>query len=548
MVTSSRLDSVFSPIIASFAEKENTKPPRTILPAEDIHDQHDYWENWLARSIDELAGKETNRYLKKIAPMLDKATPEEIAAVPWRVGNGVQELIQAGWREMWTVGCADATRELNTLSRGIGKQQKVEFSEGDNSTLEEKNPFMAQRVKKKGNPFIVVYPPNYGIPLTRSVLRDAVTARGQAVARSYEGGVQSQIITSIVKSIGRHRSNTGMPELAKRQLFDEITKAVDPSGYQSYRKAERAKNRVPTKEEKRIYSKASSAARRVASTELSAAYSLGRLNTYVQAGVQKVRWVNLDRSACAICGDRNGMIYDIEELLAQGENRFDATQHIIPAHPHCRCHYEPVSDEDEDDREDEKNPDNNPAVKGVAAIAGAWTMKEGLKAVANIGIRAVGSAVHSQREAQLAERARRAKFLQAIALGAGGALALGGLYMLLNEFRKEVNNNATGGASPGSNIPGISDIVGSATQQLESEALRSATEYLREQQARTNAAINAVKIPAMANDVLATSEQLRSQPSFARLIQANPNLNALTSTQLRRVYGLTEWQVQQLEK
>ena len=247
MVTSN-LDSVFSPIISTFAKEENTKPPRTILPAEDIHDQHDYWENWLSRSIDELAAKETAKYLKQIAPMLDKSSPETIAAVPWRVGNGVQELIQAGWREMWSVGSSDATRELNTIGHKVAKQErKANFAEDDNYTLEEKNFLMAQKVKGSSNPFTVVYPPNYGMPLKRSVLRDAVIARGQQAARSYEGGVQSQIITSIAKSVERHRSNTGMPELAKKQLFDEIASAVDPIGTKTYRQSERDKDQYTTK-------------------------------------------------------------------------------------------------------------------------------------------------------------------------------------------------------------------------------------------------------------------------------------------------------------
>ena len=495
--------------------------------------------------MDELAAEETKKYWKKVEPMLDKSSAEAIAAVPWRVGNGVQELIQAGWREMWSVGSGDATRELNTIGRKVAKQQKAEFAEGDNySTLEESNPIMSRSIKAKakGNSFIVVYPPNYGMPLSRSVLADAVTSRGQAVARSYEGGVQSQIINSINKSILRHRTNTGIPPQARAELLDEIRSAVNPKERQETIYLDTPKD-VSGRE-----SRASSAARRVASTELSAAYSLGRLNTYVQAGVQKVRWVNLDRSACAICGDRNGMIYEISELLAQGDNRFDASQHVIPAHPHCRCHYEPVNEEDKDDREDGKNPDNNPVLKGVAAIAGAWTMKQGLKAVASAGLQAVGSILRSQREEQLAQRANRANLIKALALGAGGALALGGLYMLLNEFKKEVDSRSGGATPSGSSVPGISGIITNATQQLESEALRNATEYLREKTAETNAAIKATKAPAPAADVLAMSEKLRNQPSFARLIQANPNLNALTSSQLRSVYGLTEWQIQLLNK
>ena len=554
-------DSVFSPIISNFATKDNSLP-RTILPSQTIHEQHDYWENWLSRSVDELAGKETKAYLKKIAPMLDKATPEAIAAVPWRVGSGVEELIYAGWREMWSVGSSDATRELNTLQQRVSKQRsRAEFAGEDSSTLEEKDPVSARTVKAKSNPFMVVYPPNYGMPLSRSVLSEAVIARGQAVARGYEGGVQSQVITSINKSIQRHRTDKGMPELAKKQLFDEIRYAVDPIGMRDYGNMERSKEKIDPETSKEISDRqfrASSAARRIASTELSAAYSMGRLNTYLQADVRKVRWVNLDRGACAICGDRNGMILNINELLAQGNNRFDASQFIIPAHPHCRCHFEPVDDNDNRDREDDKDPNLDPARAKVSPIAQAWTksrallgvgiglgIQAGIRGGINAGIQAGVAAVQARRAEMLAARSRRAMLIKALTIGAGVTLGLGGLYLLLNEFSKEMKSRSSG-EPQGSGIPGISDIGSNVAQGIESEALSKAVEYLREKETQSERASVAAKIPPMSSSVI--SLKLQEQPSFYRLATQNVNLNGVTDGQLQKVHGLTQWQVQTLRK
>jgi hypothetical protein len=84
---------------------------------------------------------------------------------------------------------------------------------------------------------------------------------------------------------------------------------------------------------------------RLARTELGAAYNLGRLEAYLNNGIQYVRWdVDPEHFArgvvCELCNYRskfNGGIYPITEILN------DPRLHL-PVHPYCLCVLRPLND------------------------------------------------------------------------------------------------------------------------------------------------------------------------------------------------------------
>jgi hypothetical protein len=73
--------------------------------------------------------------------------------------------------------------------------------------------------------------------------------------------------------------------------------------------------------------------KRIAVTELSAAYNLGRIADMQKQGVRRVIWNrSIERYPCVVCETRaNNSPYLIEELLTRKDL-------VIPAHPSCRCY------------------------------------------------------------------------------------------------------------------------------------------------------------------------------------------------------------------
>lgn len=126
--------------------------------------------------------------------------------------------------------------------------------------------------------------------------------------------------------------------------------------------------------------------KRIALTELNAAYNLGRLDYYLEKGIEYVRWdvsVEHERrrlnpsnnkddkqglsdagtirsynskrykgkpfqgSVCPVCWERNGEVYSISRVVNDAELQ-------IPVHPFCACILVPVKDDDDDNPKKKK--------------------------------------------------------------------------------------------------------------------------------------------------------------------------------------------------
>lgn len=76
----------------------------------------------------------------------------------------------------------------------------------------------------------------------------------------------------------------------------------------------------------------------IAKTEYMRAYNKGALQTYKEVGITHVKIVNNGTNICDYCiGLAHSGIYTIEEAMD-----------LIPAHPRCKCTYEPVVPDDFD--------------------------------------------------------------------------------------------------------------------------------------------------------------------------------------------------------
>lgn len=76
--------------------------------------------------------------------------------------------------------------------------------------------------------------------------------------------------------------------------------------------------------------------KRIAVTELSAAYNLGRIAEMQKQGVRRVLWNrSIERYPCKVCETRaRNSPYGIDEILTRKDL-------VIPAHPNCRCYVSP---------------------------------------------------------------------------------------------------------------------------------------------------------------------------------------------------------------
>ena len=118
--------------------------------------------------------------------------------------------------------------------------------------------------------------------------------------------------------------------------------------------------------------------KRVIDYETSAAYNLGRLQSFIQNGVDYVEWAStLDTRTSLYCQSLNGRIFSIAELSKiRNVQRFVDTRKpysvegalnfiVPPAHPYCRSFLRPIK-LDETNKQKEKEMSNRLKSMGVA--------------------------------------------------------------------------------------------------------------------------------------------------------------------------------------
>lgn len=115
--------------------------------------------------------------------------------------------------------------------------------------------------------------------------------------------------------------------------------------------------------------KAAEAATRLAVTEVSAAYNVGRLEIFAREGVKYVQWIStMDPVTSVFCKSLHRKVFLLEDVLAQTQyaKRFPKTRKsaddpenlrinpggiwVPPQHPNCRSYFQPIYRKEDEDK------------------------------------------------------------------------------------------------------------------------------------------------------------------------------------------------------
>lgn len=417
-------DSVFDRLL-NFASEEEIPyaDDRPLLPVEDIIRPLDEIEVRYEAAIKGAVYSETDRILKPalaIASKPGKKKPQ-LEKIEWNPVAGISTALYALWHEGWQLGQQHATRELNLDLLKNGTSRKfTEFS---------------QTARFASDEVFIAYPPDYGIPLSSTNLREAIIARNMKLANDVTDSTARSIRGAVLDSVEQH-GNNAIPKRDRDLLVSRINLALGRQSKQEILDLNKGIGDPLVKTQLTVpgTQSVSSRAKTIARTELSAAYSLGRLQVYNQSGrVAKVRWQAIgDLATCPVCRSRNGTVHELNGILSATKISFksvyDPAQYVIPAHPRDRCHWEPVFDNDEDDQDKLNDEGRDPRLRQIVKQSASW-------AAAGI-VGKIGSTIKTQQELAAKERERaittRKLFINVATKAGGTALSLSLLYALLS--------------------------------------------------------------------------------------------------------------------
>lgn len=415
--------------IASFSEDEDPfAGDATILDRNDLLKDMDAVENRYAMGIATAIFSSVDRVLPQVMNTLGESNSRQdklkaLEKIEWSGATAVQSALTGLWHEGWGLGSTHATQELNVNLSKNGRNSNY----AHHSNIAE---FRSRGV-------FVAYPPDYGVPLQNSALKEAVNQRTLKLANDVAADTARSIQRAVYDAVDKHSGSKAVPQVERTRLVQRINLAL---GRQSAKEIRDPNKGIgdPLVATQRVGTALTSRARTIALTELSASYSLGRLQTYLKAGVKRVRWQAIgDMRTCAICRTRSGTVHDLRTVLSQTRTAYraayDPSEFVIPAHPNDRCHWEPLFDEDDHvDAGRFADPRRNPVTRSVTPLRKGWAAL----GLANSVAAAVG---RRQREAQQ-ERVRQSQvkklFFKTIVTGGATALSLSLLYALLAKDRE----------------------------------------------------------------------------------------------------------------
>ncbi|HEY9610507.1 phage minor head protein [Allocoleopsis sp.] len=559
-------DSTFSPIIAQFQDEEPIPyaDDEPILPKEEIAQALDSREDRYTGLLTTVGYNSTDLWWKKIEPALEKGDRAFIEKNPWQLSGNFQGLLQGLWNDTWDVGCFHAVKGLN-----IANQQAADVSESvARRSLAGRSPGNFNRAEFADyplpdypqEPFYTAYPPDYGYPLRNTDLQSAVEQRVLYLANDVNEKTRDRVQASVMNAVSTHGAG-GIPRRDRVKLLQQINLALGRQSLEEIKdpdvaigeKLVRTTLRVPGTQTFR------SRAKTIAATEISAAYSLGRLQVYTQANVKRVRWQSLeDLRVCKLCRSRNGIVIELDVLLAQHQfafkQRIDPTKLVIPCHANDRCLWIGIIEGRKKDRDMTADPGRNLENRQVEPLKGGWNV---LKNVIGTTVAIAGAARAIQRgvediqrqqlarqqeaERQKQEQARR--LARAIMVTGGAALSLGVLYMIMKGQKERLQQQQIG-RQPGTQAGGVVPIQpvgptpqpGGLARQMEQQVIGALD---RAQQ------VEAVQSrPVLPAEILTEAEQ---QGTLSKL-PTGLDLRTVNTTSLTTIYGLTIAEAQMVEE
>lgn len=555
-------DSTFSPIIAQFQDEEPIPyaDDEPILPKEEIAQALDSREERYTGLLTTVGYNSTDQWWKKVEPALEKGDKEFINKNPWQLSANFQGLLQGLWNDTWDSGCFHAVKGLNIATQEAANEgsfnahfEDYHFAKFADYPLPDypQEPFYTPY-----NP--EAYPPNYGYPLRNTDLQGAVEQRVLYLANDVNDKTRDRIQASVMNAVATHGAG-GIPKRDRARLLQQINLALGRQSLSEIKdpdvaigeKLVRTTLRVPGTQTFR------SRAKTIAATEVSAAYSLGRLQVYTQAGVKRVRWQTLeDLRVCKLCRSRNGIVIELDVLLAQHQFAFkqqiDPTKLVIPVHPMDRCFWVPLVEGRKKDQNMVNDPGRSLENRQVEPLKGTWNA---LKNVLGVTVAIAGAAQAVQRgvediqrqqlqrqqeeERQKQEQAR--KLARAIMVTGGAALSLGVLYMIMQGQAQRVQQQ---GRQPGTQTGGVvpTQPVGPTPQPggLGEQLMQQVSSDLD----RAKAVEEVRSRPVLPSEILTEEEQ---QGVLAKL-PPGLDLRTVSTSSLRNIYGLTIAEAQMVEE
>jgi len=272
--------------------------------------------------------------------------------------NAVNPIVMSLWQSAWKLGWEHALREVDILREGkfAASRDLALFKNKKKKLVKGKAAGPAQR-----NPRI--------IPLEDTALRAALEQRTVRVAQDLDSQTRDEIQQHLIAAadpkdpISRDELNARISDSLGQQRLREGAESAEGFGL-----AARSK--------------------RIAATEIMGGYSMARLAAFRSAGITRVRWQTFEPpvNVCEACWRRNGTIHDIDALLGAGSRfmvgndqsptrpgqlGYDPRQYLIPAHPFCRCLWEPVDDGDPRLADPGRDPRRRkpPLLRGIWATA-----------------------------------------------------------------------------------------------------------------------------------------------------------------------------------
>jgi SPP1 gp7 family putative phage head morphogenesis protein len=326
----------------------------------------------------------------------DKGKTKEAIKNKWWLKTELEKLLYQTWLTGAEEGAKDGTKEISNL---------------ENSDI---------------GHFAVAEPANF-----RNLrAEEAIAARANRLASDVSESEWEEIRQHVLDAIQPQSPEAG--PISRTELIGRLEGTL---GFKAYRFRNRA--------------------RTIARTEITNAYNVGRLDSYVRSELvtHVIYRTILDDRRCDICESRQGLVISLTDATAMGSIQ-------IPAHPNCRCVWSPVLADSPLIDEEERQPENRKVVEGdppwmtaailasvlAAGIAGA-KVKVGVKQVAKaITSPAVVAQVTqeivkaSQDQVELEEKAKvtQTRISRGKLSGAGGRMTVRAKKIPANWYRAPI--------------------------------------------------------------------------------------------------------------
>lgn len=364
-------DSVFWPSI-QFASPLAEVPK---LGRKRVEKAMDKIENKYAAALRSIVFQEADAFVKRLVEVKEIAKIQEAR---WGVQSKVQQALYALWREGWALGEQHGIEEM-----GLG-QKPARFARFAESEDERRARELAQlrrgaRIASNvtgtarelrslgrggGGQSAVSQPqPNVeAVDLRNSPAEQAIQQRTLQLASDVSGQTLAEIKQSLIAAV---QPDTQGRTLSRSELYKQIDQSLGRGG--ARREIEFPNGKDSSGKRRGVWARSELIAR----TELTAVYSLGRVDSYLRSGlVSEVRWVSIeDLRVCPVCRSRNGMVLSLEQV---------AQSNPIPAHPACRCVLSPIMVTDPADEERRRDPKRRAENRQLTPLKPTWLASSAL--------------------------------------------------------------------------------------------------------------------------------------------------------------------------